>query len=323
MQSPKTTSSSVDGKGLLLAVLGVLAFSLTFPATQKALPAFDAWTIGIGRAVVAAVPAALWLLVRRAPRPRREHLFPLALVGIGIVAGYPIFTALALEHVSSGHAAVVTGLLPLATAAFGRLRGERPSKLFWAASAAGAAVIVAYTLRQGIGGFSFADLLLVGSLLTGGLGYAEGGRLSKSLPGWQVISWGLVISLPLTLPITAVSLIASPPHDVSAQPLIGLAYVSLFSMFLGFCAWYPGLARVGVTRGSQIQLLQPLLTVGWAVLLLDEKADAWTLAAAVLVLGCVGLAQWARLSATAAATPPPAADQSTPHQQDRVAAGRS
>ncbi|MEV0604496.1 DMT family transporter [Streptomyces sp. NPDC050315] len=299
----------MNGTGLLLAVLGVLAFSLTFPATQKALPSFNAWTIGIGRAVVAAIPAAIWLMVKRVRRPNREQLIPLLLVGVGIVAGYPIFTALALEHVSSSHAAVVTGLLPLATAAFGRLRGERPSALFWWASAAGAAVIVIYTLRQGFGGFTFADLLLLGSLITGGLGYAEGGRLSKSMPGWQVISWGLVLSLPLTLPITIVSLAVAPPHDFATQPIIGLLYVSLFSMFLGFCAWYPGLARVGVTRGSQIQLLQPLLTVGWAALLLNETIDAWTLAAAVLVLACVGLAQWARLSASPAATPPVRAEE--------------
>jgi drug/metabolite transporter (DMT)-like permease len=222
---------------------------------------------------------------------------------VGIVAGYPIFTALALEHVSSGHAAVVTGLLPLVTAAFGRLRGERPSALFWWASAAGAVAIVIYTLRQGFDGFTFADLLLVGSLITGGLGYAEGGRLSKSMPGWQVISWGLVLSLPITVPITVVSVVVSPPHDITAQPLIGMAYVSIFSMFLGFCAWYPGLARVGVTRGSQIQLLQPLLTVGWAALLLNESVDVWTLGTAVLVLGCVGLAQWARLSASGPPAP--------------------
>lgn len=309
MQPQKTTSPTVNATGLLLAVLGVLAFSLTFPATQKALPSFNAWTIGIGRAVLAAIPAAIWLMVKRVRRPSREQLIPLLLVGVGIVAGYPIFTALALEHVSSGHAAVVTGLLPLATAAFGRLRGERPSALFWWASAAGAAVIVIYTLRQGFGGFTVADLLLLGSLITGGLGYAEGGRLSKSMPGWQVISWGLVLSLPLTLPITAVSLAVSPPHDIATQPVIGLLYVSLFSMFLGFCAWYPGLARVGVTRGSQIQLLQPVLTVGWAALLLNESIDAWTLAAAVLVLACVGLAQWARLSASPAATPPVRAEE--------------
>ncbi|MBF9067113.1 DMT family transporter [Streptacidiphilus fuscans] len=297
--------------GLVLAALGVLAFSLTFPATQKAMVSFNAWTIGIGRAVVAALLAGVWLWVRKAARPTREQVGSLLIVGVGVVAGYPIFTALALEHVTSAHAAVVTGLLPLATATWGRLRGnERPSALFWWASAAGAAVIVAYTLRNGLGAFSLADLLLVGSLVTGGLGYAEGGGLSKSMPGWQVISWGLVLSLPLTLPITVVSLVVSPPHNLGAQSLAGFGYVSVFSMFLGFCAWYPGLARVGVTRGSQLQLLQPLLTVGWAAWLLHESIDMWTLVAAVLVLVCVGMAQWARLSSSAPAkAPEPAADK--------------
>ncbi|MBB5118091.1 DMT family transporter [Streptomyces eurocidicus] len=303
---PVTTSKSSNGMGLVLAGLGVLAFSLTFPATQKALPSFNAWTIGIGRAVIAAAIAGVCLLVKGVKLPERRHMTSLILVGVGVVAGYPIFTALALEHVTSAHAAVVTGLLPLATAACGRLLGnERPSALFWWASAAGAAVIVAFSLRHGIGGFGLADLFLIGSLVTGGLGYAEGGKLSKSMPGWQVISWGLVLSLPLTLPITVVSVVASPPHDIGAQSLAGLGYVSLFSMFLGFCAWYPGLARVGVTRGSQMQLLQPLMTVGWAAWLLGESIDSWTLGAAVLVLVCVGLAQWARLSAPAVALPAP------------------
>ncbi|WP_328451039.1 DMT family transporter [Streptomyces sp. NBC_00386] len=288
--------------GLLMAGTGVLAFSLTFPATQKAMAVFDAWTVGIGRSVVAAALAGICLLVARARFPRREHLLPVALVGAGIVVGYPIFTALALEHVSSAHAAVVTGLLPLATAAVSRLRGnERPSPLFWAASVAGAVVILVFTLRNGISGFGVADLLLIGSLITGGIGYAEGGRISKSMPGWQVISWGLVLSLPVTLPITAASLVWAPPRfeHAGASAFVGFGYVAVFSMFLGFCAWYPGLARVGVTRGSQMQLLQPLLTVGWATLLLDESVDTTTLTTAVLVLGCVGLAQWARLSAPA------------------------
>lgn len=293
--------------GLLMAGAGVLAFSLTFPATQKAMEVFNAWQVGIGRAVVAAALAGACLLAVKAKLPAREHLLPVSLVGLGVVVGYPIFTALALDHVTSSHAAVVTGLLPLATAAFGRLLGnERPSALFWWASALGAAVILAFTLRHGISGFGAADLLLIGSLITGGLGYAEGGRVSKSIPGWQVISWGLVLSLPLTVPITAASLLLEPPHleRAGTSALLGFAYVSVFSMFLGFCAWYPGLARVGVTRGSQMQLLQPLMTVGWAALLLGESIDTWTLAAAVLVVACVGFAQWARLSG---AHVPPAA----------------
>lgn len=304
--APRDAPASTHLFGLVMAGAGVLAFSLTFPATQLAMDSFDAWTVGIGRAVVAAALAGICLLVFRARLPRREHLVPVVMVGLGVVAGYPIFTALALEHVSSSHAAVVTGLLPLATAVVGRIRGnERPSALFWWASTAGAVVILAFTLRHGISGFGVADLLLIGSLITGGIGYAEGGRVSKAMPGWQVISWGLVFSLPLTVPITAVSLALAPPDlgQAGAGALIGFAYVSVFSMFLGFCAWYPGLARVGVTRGSQMQLLQPLLTVGWAALLLGESVDLWTLATAVLVLACVGFAQWARLSAAPPAYP--------------------
>jgi drug/metabolite transporter (DMT)-like permease len=294
----------IPAAGLLMVFAGVLSFSLTFPATQKAMLAFNAWTVGIGRAVIAAVLAGCCLLICRVPFPGRRYAGRLLLVSTGVVIGYPLFIALALDHVDSSHAAVVTGLLPLTTAIFGRMRGgEKPSRLFWWAACAGAAVVAAYTLRSGVGSFGVGDLLLVGSLITGGFGYAEGGFLSREMPGWQVISWGLVLALPVTLPITIASLVISPPHNIGAQALAGFGYVAVFSMFLGFFAWYPGLARVGITRGSQVQLLQPLLTVGWAALLLSESISTATLVAAIGVVLCVGLAQRARLDVPAPVPP--------------------
>lgn len=283
--------------GLLMAGAGVLTFSVTFPATQEAMLSFSPWTVGIGRAAVAAALGGGCLLAWRAPLPGRRQAGQLAAVSLGVVIGFPLLVALALQHVDSSHAAVVTGLLPLATAVFGRLRGrERPGRLFWWAAAAGAAVVAAYTLRHGPGRFSGGDLLLLGGLAAGGMGYTEGGLLARQMPGWQVVSWALVFSLPVTVPVAAVSLVLSPPHRVGAAALAGLGYVSVFSMFLGFLAWYPGLARAGITRGSQIQLLQPLLTVSWAALLLGEPVTPATLAAAAGVLACVGVAQRARLT---------------------------
>jgi drug/metabolite transporter (DMT)-like permease len=236
----------------------------------------------------------------RARRPRGRQWASLAVVALGIVFGFPVLSTLALDHgASSAHAAVVIGLLPVATAVFAVVRaGERPSALFWAASVAGAAFIVAFTLRGGVGRFSPADALLFGALVTAGLGYAEGGRLAREMPGPQVVSWALVLVAPITLPVT-VALFAATSAHWSGAAVAGLAYVSGVSMFLGFFAWYAGLAKAGVARASQVQLAQPLLTLLWSWLLLGEHAGIGTVLAAAGVLVCVLLAQRARVSRAA------------------------
>jgi drug/metabolite transporter (DMT)-like permease len=293
--------------GFGAAALGVLAFSFTFPATSFALRGFGPYTIGVGRAAVAAALAVVALRLTHASRPYRRQWVSLGVVAGGVVFGFPVLSTLALGHGSSAsHAAVVIGLLPITTATFATLRAcgwwgvamgvelERPSWAFWAASLAGAACIVAFTLRNGLGNFSAADVLLFGALVTAGLGYAEGGRLAREMPGGAVISWALVLAAPITLPVTAVLLIAEPPRW-SGPALGGLAYLAVVSMFLGFFAWYSGLARAGVTRASQVQLAQPLLTLLWSWLLLGEHAGMSTVVAAAGVLVCVLLAQRARV----------------------------
>jgi drug/metabolite transporter (DMT)-like permease len=275
----------------------VLAFSFTFPATAFALRGFDPYLIGIGRAAGAALLAVVTLLLRRARRPRGSQWAALVVVASGVVFGFPVLSTLALRHGSSAsHAAVVIGLLPAATAMFAVVRaGERPSRLFWAASLAGTACVVGFTLRNGPGRFSAADLLLFGALLAAALGYAEGGRLAREMPGGEVVSWALLISAPVTVPVTAVLWATRPPH-LGGAAVTGLTYLACVSMFLGFFAWYAGLAKAGVARAGQLQLAQPLLTLVWSRLLLGEHAGASTVLAAVGVLGCVLLAHRARVS---------------------------
>jgi drug/metabolite transporter (DMT)-like permease len=282
--------------GFGAAALGVLAFSFTLPATTFALRGFGPYTIGVGRAAIAALLAVLALRLTRASRPYGRQWASLAVVAGGVVFGFPVLSTLALGHGSSAsHAAVVIGLLPVATAVFAVVRaGERPSWVFWAASVAGATCIVAFALRDGLGGFSAADVFLFGALVTAGLGYAEGGRLAREMPGGAVVSWALVLAAPITLPLTAVLLVAEPPRW-SGAALGGLAYLAVVSMFLGFFAWYSGLARAGVARASQVQLAQPLLTLLWSWSLLGEHAGMSTVVAAAGVLGCVLLAQRARV----------------------------
>lgn len=291
--------------GLGLAGLGVLAFSFTLPATVFALRGLDPYLIGVGRAGVATVLAAGALAATRARRPRRGEWPGIVAAGAGVVFGFPVLSTLALDHgASASHSAVVIGLLPAATAVGAVLRaGERPSRSFWMASAAGALCVCAFALSRGdasgagrgaaAGRVTPADLLLFGALLAAAVGYAEGGRLARKMPGWQVISWALVCTGPVSVPVTGWLLATTGPRW-TGEVVAGFCYVSAVSMFLGFFAWYAGLGRAGIARAGQTQLVQPLLTIGWSALLLGERVDLTTGAAALAVLGCVAWTQRAR-----------------------------
>lgn len=279
---------------LAWAGLGVVAFSLTFPATIFALRGFDATLVGAGRSVLAALIAGTALRVARVPLPRRAELPGLLGVATGCGIGFGVLSAVALRHVTASHAAVIIGVLPAATAAVAVLRaGERPGWLFWTASAAGSCAVVAYALSRGAGHLRGADLLLLAALMVGAVGYAEGGRLARARPGWQVIAWGIVLALPVSLPITVVALIRTAPHP-TASAIAGLAYVSVVSMFVGFIAWYRGLAEAGIAKASQIQLVQPILTICWSVPLLGESAGPSAVLTALIVAVCVLLTQRSR-----------------------------
>ncbi|MFC5816859.1 DMT family transporter [Nonomuraea harbinensis] len=287
---------AAPGGGTWLAFLGVLAFSGSFPATVYAMEGFDPWLVAIGRAAIAGIVALVCLRAARLPLlPPRPHWRAYGLISLGVVFGFPVFSGLALDlGASTAHAAVVIGLLPAATAVCAVLRaGERPRPVFWAACVAGALAITAFTLTRGETTAAWADLLLVGALLSAAVGYTEGGRLARHTPGWQVISYALVLSLPITVPVSAV-LAAVTPVAPTPAALAGFAYVGLISMFLGFFPWYAGLARGGIARAGQTQLTQPLLTLVWAWFLMGERYGAATVAAALAVLVCVAITQRAR-----------------------------
>ncbi|MFE6778202.1 DMT family transporter [Streptomyces sp. NPDC057702] len=280
--------------GTLLAVLGVITFSMTFPATAWALEGLGPWSTTTIRSVLAALVAGGFLLAVRAPFPARRHWPGFAVVVAGIVIGFPLLTTLALETSSSSHAAVVVGLLPLTTAAFGALRtGARPSRLFWIAAVVGAVVVIAFALQQSGGAPSGADLYLFGALVVCAAGYTEGATLTRELPGWQVIGWALVCCLPLTLPAAAFAL-ATEPVELTGKVVAGMVWVSMGSQFIGMYVWYRGMAAIGVARASQLQLAQPLLTLIWSVLLLGEHLTLAAPLAAVGVLVCIGVTQRAR-----------------------------
>jgi drug/metabolite transporter (DMT)-like permease len=282
---------------MVLGALGVLAFSFSFPATKLAEHSFDPWFIATGRAAVAGLLGAVLLRHQRAPLPNRRQWLRLALVAGGVVIGFPLLSSLALESTSSSHSAVVIAVLPAATAIAGAVRGrESPSAMFWLAAAAGCVVVTGYTVAHAGGTFKLADVYLIAGVIVCAIGYAEGGILSRSLGAPQTICWALLLAMPLTLPTAIVS---APSRVGSASAVAGFAYVSLFSMFLGFFCWYAGLARGGVARVSQLQLAQTPLTLVWSALVLGERIGAGTSLVAVAVLASVAATQRARVGGAA------------------------
>jgi drug/metabolite transporter (DMT)-like permease len=271
------------GSGLL----GVMIFSGSLPATRVAVADFSPVFLTSARAVIAALLGAIFLLVLRERRPARSDALPLAIVALGVVIGFPLLTALALQHITAAHSIVFIGLLPLATAIFGVLcGGERPKPAFWLFSILGAGTVAGFALSRSDGGSLVGDLLMIAAILLCGLGYAEGATLSRRLGGWQVISWSLLLSLPMMAAIALFNL----PHGfggIGAAAWISLAYVSVFSMLVGFVFWYRGLALGGIAGVSQLQLLQPFFGLFLAAVLLREPI-AWTMiASTVIVVLCV------------------------------------
>lgn len=295
------TSSSWDG--LLLAASGVLAFSLSLPMTRLAgRNGLDAWFVASARAAVAGALALGILRLRHVARPGRADLGRLAAVAGGVVVGFPLLSGLALQHVPAVHGSVVNGLLPLATAGGAVLRaGERPGSRYWLCSIVGLFGVLLYALHRGGGSLHLGDLLMLGAVGAAAVGYTEGGMLARRLGGWQVICWALVLALPLTLPAAALT-----AHRNTDPTLVGwgtLGYVSLFSMLLGFFGWYAGLARAGIARCGQIQLVQPILAIAWSWPLLGERPDRWAAATAAIVVGAVVVGRSAVITRPAA---PPA-----------------
>lgn len=267
--------------------LGVLIFSGSLPATRLAVAGFAPLFLTAARAVIAAVLGGVLLWILRQRRPARGDLAALALVSLGVVVGFPLLTALALRQMNAAQAIVFVGMLPLATALFGVLReGERPRPAFWLFSLLGAAAVAGFALNQGGAAGATPSVLMLAAILLCGLGYAEGAALSRRLGGWQVISWALLLALPA---MTALAFATWPDRwgDVGAAAWSGLAYVSVFSMLVGFVFWYRGLALGGIAGVGQLQLLQPFFGLALAALLIGEPVSGTMLAVSAVVVLCV------------------------------------
>jgi len=273
--------------GWINGLIGVLIFSGSLPATRIAVLEFDPVFLTVARATIAGVLGLLMLMLFKEKRPARDQLLPLVIVAMGVVVGFPLLTALALQYVTSAHSIVFVGLLPLATAVFGVVRGgERPRPVFWVFSVLGSLLVVGFAASQGLTAAPEGDILMLLAILACGLGYAEGAKLSRTLGGWQVISWALVLALPV---MALLSLWRAPASfsGISTPAWFSLGYVSLFSMLIGFVFWYRGLAQGGIASVGQLQLLQPFFGLALAASLLHEQVSLGMLAVTMAVILCV------------------------------------
>jgi drug/metabolite transporter (DMT)-like permease len=273
--------------GWLDGFVGMLIFSGTLPATRVALRGFDPIFLTAARASIAGVLGLAVLSMQRERFPGRGDWLSLSLAAGGGVIGFPLLAAFALRRISAAHSMAFVGLLPLSTACFGVIRGgERLRSPFWILSGLGALLVVGFTLRGPIHASGVGDLLMVGAVVLAGLGYAEGALLSRRLGGWQVIAWAVVASLPLSLPLACAS---SPAtfRQIPNEAWVGLGYVSVFSMLVGFVFWYRGLAKGGIAAVGQLQLLQPFCGVLIAALLLHEAVSPGLVATMLTAALCV------------------------------------
>lgn len=275
------------GSGWINGFIGVAIFSASLPATRVAVADFDPLFLTVARASIAGLLGTALLFILKQKYPAKSDIVSLMIIAFGVVIGFPLFTALALQHITSAHSIIFIALLPLATAIFGVIRtGDSPHPAFWIFAILGSALVAGFAGTQDLSGSWVGDAFMLAAIIVCGLGYAEGAILSRRLGGWQVISWALVISLPIMLPV---SFITMPPTFTTIAPTawIALGYVSLFSMLIGFVFWYRGLAQGGIAAVGQLQLLQPFMGLLLSAFLLGEHVSLLMGVVSLAVIFCV------------------------------------
>lgn len=273
--------------GWINGFIGMLIFSGSLPATKAAVLGFDPLFLTAARATIAGLLSLAMLLLYKEKLPTRRQWISLTVVSLGVVVGFPLLTAIALQEMTSAHSLVFLALLPLSTAIFAVIRGgEKPRPIFWLFSILGSLLVMGYAISQGGTSSLSANILMIASVIVCGLGYAEGATLTKALGGWQVICWALIVSLPVMLILTII-LIPVSFNAISTSAWVGLGYVSIFSMLIGFIFWYKGLSQGGIAAVGQLQLLQPFFGLALAATLLNESVNMIMLLVTIGVIFCV------------------------------------
>lgn len=276
---------------MLIGFVGILVFSLTLPISKIAVVSFSPYFIAFGRASLAGLVALVYLSYKKVAFPSKTDLAKLAVIAMGVVFGFPIFTTVAMKEGSSSHGAVILGMMPLATTVIGVIRfKERPSIGFWLVSMLGAGLVITYALLKSSGSFTYIDGLLVLGGICACIGYVEGGELSRKMNPRTVISWALVISLPINLVMTYFTF-SSIYLNADVIAWTSFVYLSLFPMYLGFFFWYEGLAIGGIARVSQVQLIQPFCTLLASSFFLGDHLTTMNMVFAFLVVSTVILSK--------------------------------
>lgn len=283
-----------ETKGMLLGFIGVLMFSLTLPFTRIAVAELSPYFVTFGRSSLGGICALLLFAFTKPKLPTKNQLIRLSVMALGVVYGFPLFVSLAMKTLPSAHGGIVLGVLPLATAVVGALRfNERPSLAFWITAVTGSLLVITYASLNGSGGLASEDWLLFVAIASASIGYSEGGKLSEEMSSIEVISWALVLTLPINIFLTY-QYIDFEISAVSSSAIISFVYVGLISMYIAFFFWYRGIALGGVARVGQVQLLQPFLTLVGAYFLLDEQITAMNIGFALCVLAVVVLGKRTR-----------------------------
>jgi len=273
--------------GMLIGLVGVIIFGLTLPASKLAVEVFHPAFVSFGRALIAGLAGLAYILINKAPIPSFSNIKKMLFIVFGIVVGFPYLMTLAMAKGSSSHGGIILGFMPLLTTIVGVIKfKERPSKGFWFASILGTSFVLIYALIQGSGSLSYMDFLLLSATIFSAIGYAEGAELSREISPKLVISWAVVIALPLN---ALVSFYFFEPSYLNVEPKYwqALLFLGLFSMYIGFFFWYEGLSMGGISRVSQVQLLQPFITLLCAYLLLAEPLKPINFIFAALVVSSV------------------------------------
>jgi drug/metabolite transporter (DMT)-like permease len=291
----RPSQNNAETLGLVFGFIGVLIFSFSLPFSRVAVRELDPTFVALGRALIAAGLSGVLLFVTRQPVPSRRQLLRLILIALGVVVGFPLFSTWATRFVEASHTAIVNALLPLVTAMLGALlQRQRPSALFWVAAIIGSLTVVAYVLFTSGVALQTGDIAMLLAVLSAAIGYVEGGRMSKIIGSWQTICWANLVAAPFLI----VPVVLSAPADaraISSTAWLMFVYLGVFSMFLGFIAWYRGLALGGIARVSQVQLIQAFLTILWSGLLLGERITPLLLLAAGIVVVTIVVSRRAKI----------------------------
>lgn len=274
---------SHSARAYWLGFIGIAIFSVTLPVSRIAVTQLPPTVVTFGRALVAGLLACLVLAWRRPGWPQRQQWLWIAACAVGVVFGFPYFSTLAMQTVPASNGAIITGMLPLATALMGAwLNHERLKRRFWLWSLIGFAMVLAFAFWRGNGQPLQGDWAMLAAVALGALGYACGGRLATSLGGINTICWALLLTLPINLALTVVNWPANA-QTISTATWLCMAYLSVFSMFVGFFFWYNALALGGIGKVGLIQLLQPFLTVMVASMINAEPLHWLTVTMSIAV----------------------------------------